>query len=222
LLADSKNTISTILDTFAKHKGDCGLIHSFPYPFWNFYEWSQGNSGRLSRKATDPYVEDFDLILNALYVYVVNIYNSVAGTSYDTESIKNAIHKELYVSERGLYKISVNGDLFGQLGNALAILAGLGTPDLAAKVAACDGLTPATLSMKPFVYDALIASGEEYKTFVLEDIKTVYKKMLDYGATSFWETELGWVDFSNAGSLCHGWSAAPAYYLSILCDNKEK
>ena len=222
MLADTKNTISTILDTFAKHKGDCGLIHSFPYPFWNFYEWSQGNSGRLSRKATDPYVEDFDLILNALYVYVVNIYNSVAGTSYDTESIKNAIHKELYVSERGLYKISVNGDLFGQLGNALAILAGLGTPDLAAKVAACDGLTPATLSMKPFVYDALIASGEEYKTFVLEDIKTVYKKMLDYGATSFWETELGWVDFSNAGSLCHGWSAAPAYYLSILCDNKEK
>ena len=37
MLADTKNTISTILDTFAKHKGDCGLIHSFPYPFWNFY-----------------------------------------------------------------------------------------------------------------------------------------------------------------------------------------
>ena len=54
------------------------------------------------------------------------------------------------------------------------------------------------------------------------DIKAVYKKMLDYGATSFWETELGWVDFSKAGSLCHGWSASPAYYLSILCDNEEK
>lgn len=224
MLADTKNTISTILDTFAKHKGDCGLIHSFPYPFWNFYEWSEGNANgyQIRRKADDPYVEDFDLILNAFYVYVVNIYNKIAGTAYDTDGIKTAIQKQLYDPARGLYKISVNGTLYGQLGNALAILAGLGTPDLAAKVASCDGLTPATLSMKPFVYDALLASGEEYKDFVLEDIKKVYKKMLDYGATSFWETELGWEDFSKAGSLCHGWSASPAYYLSILCDHDEK
>ena len=113
-------------------------------------------------------------------------------------------------------KISVNGTLFGQLGNSLAILAGLGTPELAEKVAAIDGLTPATLSMKPFVYDALLKSGDEYKDYVIDEIKRVYSKMLDYGATSFWETELGWVDFGFAGSLCHGWSASPAYYLSIL------
>ena len=35
--------------------------------------------------------------------------------------------------------------------------------------------------------------------------------MLDRGATSFWETELGWEDFDYAGSLCHGWSAIPLY-----------
>ncbi len=222
MIEKTKNTISTILATLEQHKGACGLIHALPYPYWNFYEWSEGNSNgyQISRKSTDPYVEDFDLILNALYVYVVSLYNKTAGTSYDTESIKSAIHKELYDSERGLYKISTNGTLFGQLGNALAILAGLGTPSLAKAVASCDGLTPATLSMKPFVYDALLSSGEEYKAFVLEDIKTVYKKMLDYGATSFWETERGWEDFSKAGSLCHGWSASPAYYLSILCYNK--
>ena len=224
ILADTKNTISTILDTFTKHKGSCGLIHAFPYPFWNFYEWSEGNGNgyQISRKATDPYVEDFDLILNAFYVYVVDIYNKTAGTDYDVESVRSAIKSELYVSERGLYKISANGTLFGQLGNALAILAGLGNDDLAKKVASCEGLTPATLSMKPFVYDALITMGDEYKAFVLDDIKTVYKKMLDYGATSFWETELGWIDFSKAGSLCHGWSASPAYYLSILASNKEQ
>ena len=36
--------------------------------------------------------------------------------------------------------------------------------------------------------------------------------MVFQGATSFWETQLGSADFSNAGSLCHGWSALPAYH----------
>jgi hypothetical protein len=40
--------------------------------------------------------------------------------------------------------------------------------------------------------------------------------MLDQGATSFWETLRGWRDFSNAGSLCHGWSAIPILYLARL------
>ena len=113
-------------------------------------------------------------------------------------------------------KISTTGTLVGQLGNALAVLAGLGTPELVEKVASSEGMTPATLSMKPFIYDALLTEGDKYKSFIIDDIKRVYKSMLDYGATSFWETELGWRDFENAGSLCHGWSAAPVYYLSIL------
>ena len=36
--------------------------------------------------------------------------------------------------------------------------------------------------------------------------------MLYQGATSFWETEEGASDFGHAGSLCHGWSAMPAYF----------
>ena len=36
--------------------------------------------------------------------------------------------------------------------------------------------------------------------------------MLRQGATSFWETRHGEADFAGAGSLCHGWSAIPAYF----------
>ena len=57
---------------------------------------------------------------------------------------------------------------------------------------------------------------DKYKDYILNDIRVKYKKMLDLGATSFWETEKGDSDFSNAGSLCHGWSAMPVYYFSIL------
>jgi hypothetical protein len=42
--------------------------------------------------------------------------------------------------------------------------------------------------------------------------------MLSCGATTFWETILGAEDFNGAGSLCHGWSAIPVYWLTKLVD----
>ena len=71
--------------------------------------------------------------------------------------------------------------------------------------------------MKPFKYDALLKTDrEKYKTVILEEIRQTYKKMLDEGSTTVWETIKGGSDFGNAGSLCHGWSAIPVYYYHIL------
>ena len=74
--------------------------------------------------------------------------------------------------------------------------------------------------MRAFYYDSLLRVDEKYKAYIIKDIKTRYKKMLDAGATTFWETELGWKDFDEAGSLCHGWSALPAYYLSVYAEGE--
>ncbi len=222
IVDDTKDTITKIITTLEGKKRDNGLIPKLPPPYWNFYEWSEGNDGNLSDVFKGKYDADDDLIMNAMFVYTVELYNKVAKTDYDTESVKLAIKANLYDESCGLYRISVNGTLYGQLGNALAILAGLGDYELARKVAECEGMTPITLSMKPFLYDALLTFGDEYRDFVVDDIKNVYKAMLDYGATSFWETELGWEDFCKAGSLCHGWSAAPVYYLSILGIAKDE
>ena len=52
----------------------------------------------------------------------------------------------------------------------------------------------------------------------MQDIRRKYGYMLEQGGTTFWETEKGWQDFDGAGSLCHGWSAIPVFYLSILDD----
>ena len=46
--------------------------------------------------------------------------------------------------------------------------------------------------------------------------------MLDDGATSFYETELGEKDFHGAGSLCHGWSAVIIYYYNLFGLNKAQ
>lgn len=72
------------------------------------------------------------------------------------------------------------------------------------------------MSMYTFYYDALLSVSDKYSTFVIDDIKRKYGNMLEQGATTFWETEKGWEDFAGAGSLCHGWSAIPVYYLSKL------
>ena len=219
LLDEVGGVMQTIIETFTKKIDETGLIARLPYPYWNFYEWSPGSSARpdMSRKAEDPYHKDYEIILNAFYVYVVNIYNKTVGADYNTDAVKKAIHDTFYVASDGLYKLSCENGAYSQLANSFAALIGLGGDALLGKIAACEGnMIPATLSMKPFFYDALLTDKDGYSQFVLDDIKRVYKNMLDDGATSFWETELGWLDFNKAGSLCHGWSAAPVYYFSIL------
>ena len=74
--------------------------------------------------------------------------------------------------------------------------------------------------MRGFVYDALLAISQENAAYVLDDIRIRYKKMLDAGATTFWETEEGEKAFERTGSLCHAWSAVPILYYHKLMPEK--
>jgi hypothetical protein len=91
-----------------------------------------------------------------------------------------------------------------------------------------------------FKYDALLAvNKEKYRDVIINDIRVKYGKMLDEGATSFWEDfDLDWAPGSGRidevltpqqgdvhgdrgafcyqgyrHSLCHGWSSAPTAFL---------
>ena len=102
------------------------------------------------------------------------------------------------------------------LGNAFALLIGLGDKELADRIIEDKTLVPITLSMKTFLYDALLSLSSEYAQFIKEDIKKTYAYMLEKDATTFWETLVGAEDFGGAGSLCHGWSALPIYYYNLF------
>ena len=69
-----------------------------------------------------------------------------------------------------------------------------------------------TLSQSFYKYEALLQEKEVFGPWCFDDIESKWGKMLFNGATSFWETERGGWDFTNAGSLCHGWSAIPIYF----------
>jgi len=198
---------------------------------WNFYEWSDGLCGSLL-KETPPCT---DAALNCLFSIALqkmqamaDVLGERAGYGELSARVNAAVYHTFFDAEAGCFFNSTLDRGTSILVNALAILCGAvkgsEAEALAAKLTAPNHhWTPATLSMVCFLYDALLlVDREKYKPFILQDIDSKYQKMLDAGATSFWETEIGQSDFMDAGSLCHGWSSMPVYYYSILLENGRR
>ena len=196
---------------------------------WNFYEWSEGLSGQLFHWDE----KRFDAALNCLLSLALQAMDHLAlaldrdsGYLALAEKINAAIRTQFFDEKRRIFVNSTEDDHGSELVNALAILCGAShgeeAKELAALLAQTDnGLTPATLSMRCFPYDALLKTDRaRYAPWVIGDIDRRYEKMLAAGATSFWETEKGEQDFSRAGSLCHGWSAMPVYYYHLLLNHE--
>ena len=224
--------LKSILNTFLSRIGEDGLAYPFGGPekfnfgkdmnYWNFYEWRSGLDG----KNIGGDVPDI-IISSLLSIALGNMAKiAVAIGEKDTFTalrapLNEAINKAFYSEERGIYLDRKIEDRASMLGNALAILCGAATGETAKRICeiltAPSTLTPVTLSMQCFVYDALLlVDRARYADYILADIEKNYRPMVDYGVGTVWETEKGDKDFSNAGSLCHGWSAIPIYYYHIL------
>ena len=217
LLAEVELTLRRLMRRFSEAIDETGLIPRLPAPAWNFYEWSEGSDGQ-----TPGSERCYDLLLNLFYLHAVRHTDRLFGERTDTVAMRAAIRKTFYDGERGLYRLSSEGEpIYSVLGNAVAILVGLGDRAIAERILSDSTLVPITLSMNTFLYDALLSLGG-YEEEILSDILKKYMPMLDAGATTFWETERGAEDFDGAGSLCHGWSALPVYYLSVLREYKKK
>ena len=220
ILAEVGDTLKALYGTFSSLVNEDGLIPVFPSPCWNFYEWSDGSCDCVKDESGNVIENQYDLILNCAYVYAMRAYGQLSGVEIGVEKTVRAIEKTFFSAEKGMYKLNTLTENYSQLGNAFALLIGLGDDKLAEKTVCGNGMIPITLSMNTFLYDALIARGENYRDFIVEDIKNKYGKMLSGETGTFWETELGAADFGGAGSLCHGWSAIPVYYLQCFFGEK--
>ena len=221
--------IEKTLYTFISRIDDTGLVKPFEGDnMWNFYEWEDGLDGeRCSGK--DPVAPHHDVAVNTLLSYAISRMISInERLGFDTDSlvktktaINRAINTHFYNEEAGLYETAISSGHYAKLTNALAILSG--TADghnakaIAERLVNDTTLVDASLSMRAFLYDALISvDKEKYSSYVLADIERIYTPMLRTGNNTVWETELGESDFDRAGSLCHGWSAIPIYYFNKL------
>jgi len=214
----------SILSAFTKNMNDEGLVCNFKgEDSWNFYEWKE--------HLDFPKVEN-DIILNSLYILALESLNNIAKTmGYDDdyskmiERVRIASYNKFYDKKAGLFIFSKEDPVYSELANALAVLTGIASKNESKYIALTltgknlrnsYDIIPMTLSMKCFLYDALLKVDKIYESYILNDIDKTYKKMLDDGATTFYETELGEKDFDGAGSLCHGWSALPIYYYQLF------
>lgn len=217
--------VDKIVKTYISKIGSNNLIADFPYPCWNFYEWSEGsnNAYQIDRKAEDVSPRRHALALNCMFLICLSYYKklcAVQGRTFDFDetAMRNAIKDTFYVKEKGLFKATdENESFYSMLGNSLAVLCGIGDKNTVKNMLKDKSVVPITLSMSTFLYESLLkVDADYYKNYIVEDIDSRYGKMLEKGATTFWETELGASALGHTGSLCHGWSAMPIYYYSVL------
>lgn len=139
------------------------------------------------------------------------------------EELKRAINERLWSEEHGVYAHARTGDrLAPKLAvhdSVLAIYAGVAPSDRASlslhnlfSQPRTDIVQIGTPYFYYFYLQALRRSGLHQE--VLDATRSTYRKMLDAGATTWWE------HFGGFASLCHAWSSAPnsdlsAYVLGV-------
>ena len=215
--------IREFMDVMLAQRKD-GLLYRFEGENnWNFYDWSPHLEGTCH--GVDVVIADAPL--NILVVMALNTLKEICrfgGIEYpygdaDKELAENVV-KAFYNEEKQAFSVTVGGDDYVELVNALAVSYGLVSGEKAKAI--CEKivrgeLTSCSLSMKCFVYDALLkVDTEKYRDFILSEIRRDYQLMVDSGYSAAWETIDGAAAFDYAGSLCHGWSAIPVYYYKKL------
>ena len=222
LIKKYRYKLEGILDEFMSNSEN-GLIKKFEgREMWNFYDWSEYLSGALyGNEKPIP-----DLILNCLFILALDSYSrmcKMADISFKygdlTEKMRAYVRNE-FLCENGIFTLHKGMEQYTVLGNSLAVLCGAASHSESVQI--CDSivknkLTPSSLSMNIWKYEAMMLTDtEKYKNYILDEIRNNYKKMIDSGSTTVWETLEGSEAFGNAGSLCHGWSAVPIYVYNKL------
>ena len=238
LAREYEELLCRLMQTFLnKMRPELGLIENFygNHEYWNFYEWSETMNGHLGKNVEcsieAPINAFLSLALQALVKILHAIGHEERAAHYEAyiHPLNEALRMHFFNRETGLFESFQDRaqGKYSVLTNALCLLCGAAENVEKAnilKILAANGeggtglyVIPNTLSMNGFRFDALLREDrEKYAPVILAELDRDYLYMLRSGATTFWETIEGASDFSDAGSLCHGWSALPIYYYETL------
>ena len=203
--------------------------------YWHFYEWVKGFEGQ-GRVA--PGEKRFDAPLNLFFILALESGATCAQACGDrpaaerwrtaAAALRERVRNKFWDPTRKEFVTRLGGGVpAAELVQSLALLAKAVPPDaeeaLVKKLSEPSDWLEVSLSQSLYKYEALIAEGGEAARQAVKTMTAIWKRMLDAGATSFWEVAEGWPAFQGAGSLCHGWSAVPAYIYGAhpdLCTGK--
>lgn len=205
-------------ECFAGQLGPEG-IRRFPGAgMWNFHEWIDGLSGKeaLAENATD-------LVATALFYLTMKKMAVLEGQlgREDERARCEALADEakkaaeaFYNPQTGLYASYLSGgEPVGLHGYTLSLLvcSGIVPKEREAALAGALRQLKNTFATLPWRYEALLSTGVSSVDEIVEEICGTFGALLFDGATTLPETVGGEADFSEAGSMCHGWSAVPCY-----------
>lgn len=198
--------------------------------YWNFYEWAPGLDGQAESGFQVLTAERRDAPLNLYLCMAFDAAEFLALQcgyaenaelyGYWREEILRGFHEHFWNEEKKLYRTYLDGELrehYAELTQSLAIYARACPAEIVPLlrkrlVTENSDMVKMTLSTMLYKFEALLGEPDKYSKFVFDSIESIWGSMLFKGATSFWETINGADDFGKAGSLCHGWSAIPAYF----------
>lgn len=222
--------ITSMLTAFLAERQDGLLPLRQAKGVWHFYDWTAGMSGYNDDDFANGLTVDAPL--NCFLILALeaarDIIRWLDGEEQDhakthaafataVDDLRKKVGAAFYSPDEECFLTNTRpGAPLNELTQGLAVLAGVGTDTMRrnalGRMARPDsGLVSPGLSQSFYTFDALMTQKETYGSVVLYRIEKQWGAMLRAGATTFWETIKGAGDFSNAGSLCHGWSAVPLY-----------
>lgn len=227
-------SVKFILNSFLK-KIENDLL---PVPsgerYWNFYDWAEGLDDSCAcdpsfkRKALKRFDAPLNLFLGLALEAAIKLAKWIKNTGaeiYYSDSLsrlRKAFHESFWDHEQKAYRTYLGENCtehYAELTQALALCNGVVPQEyqglLREKLSDNNNsLVKTSISYSIFKYEALLQQPDKYGSLVFDEIADNWGHMLYNKATSFWETIKGADDFFKAGSLCHGWSAIPAYFFS--------
>ena len=230
LFGKYENNYRRVLEKFISLRCENGLLKPLAGgKYWNFYEWTDVLDGGIYF-GTPEQPDRYDAPLSAFFAMavqsMVNMLKSVNryNGEYDTvlcEAV--AAVDKFFDKDKNCFAdfMETDGKIwhYSELTNSLCALVSKNKDYVAAALdilSKPSDLIKITLSHSMFKFTALMQEGNKYKDYIVSEIKRVWGKMLDEGASTFYEDELGDKAFADAGSLSHGWSAVPVYVLNKL------
>ena len=214
-------TVEYILDAaLARRDPDTGLCQppantTTPRSIWNFFEWVKGLDGN----SEDDNIAIYNLYLCEALRSAERLFPGMHGSLGDE---LGATVAKLCRTSSGLFRSSFSPDsLLHVHTQAMALALNLAPSEDVPRIwqailSGSDGLLPISFSALPYLLRALPSLPPDQRRRFEDYLLGLYGDMLRLDATTFWEQATSHAEFHHAGSLCHGWSAAPVYYAKAL------
>jgi len=219
LLSKSLSKIELIITSYIKKINNDLLSVKKSPSCWVFYEWKPGFDGN------GDIVPEKDFLLNVIFLHALQLAKTIYQVlkvefkySKYIDLLKENIVKEFYIPNKKTFIFSKENQITSELMLGYAILTNLipeQNKEFASQIVNKQ-VNESTNSFKSIVYESLLSVDLYFKSYIIDEIHKIYGKMINDGATTFYETNLGYLDFGKAGSLCHAWNAFIIKYLLEL------